>query len=161
MKHGPIRGRIYATGIEKRGAILRIAPLDNSNRPLHGENQDKKNIDKLKSLGWSVPVIWECETHEQDIIENRISEFLGGYKKLTIGRQEYPMRTVSKTKPTPPLPGDGDLPDRIERFEPLIADVDVGAAQYLASSGVVETRNRCHGHFNGPGWIPVTPFGAI
>nr|VFK49532.1 MAG: hypothetical protein BECKTC1821D_GA0114238_108013 [Candidatus Kentron sp. TC] len=97
---------------------------------------------------------------------NRISSkiesanFLAG-KKPTIGRQEYPMRIVSKTKPTPPLPGDGGLPDRIERFEPLIADVDVGAAQHLASSRVVETRNRCHGHFNSPGWMPVTPFGAI
>nr|VFK06509.1 MAG: T/G mismatch-specific endonuclease [Candidatus Kentron sp. LPFa]VFK22934.1 MAG: T/G mismatch-specific endonuclease [Candidatus Kentron sp. LPFa] len=39
--------------------------------------RDKKHMDELESLGWSILVIWECETRKRDILEDSISKFLG------------------------------------------------------------------------------------
>jgi len=39
----------------------------------------KKNMTKLKRLGWKVLVIWECQTKKPEKIINKLSEFLRSY----------------------------------------------------------------------------------
>lgn len=39
--------------------------------------RDAENIAKLQEDGWSVLVIWECETNNQIILEDRLLAFLG------------------------------------------------------------------------------------
>lgn len=38
--------------------------------------RDKSNIESLRTLGWKVFVIWECETKDLSGIQSRISRFL-------------------------------------------------------------------------------------
>ena len=38
--------------------------------------RDNENISNLKALGWTVLVIWECETKKIDHMMSRIQEFL-------------------------------------------------------------------------------------
>ena len=38
--------------------------------------RDKKNIARLRSLGWSVLIIWECETKCLESLSARIGRFL-------------------------------------------------------------------------------------
>lgn len=38
--------------------------------------RDKKNVDEIKSLGWRVCVIWECETKQQDVLEKALQNCL-------------------------------------------------------------------------------------
>lgn len=40
--------------------------------------RDAEHIDVLKALGWSVLVIWECETKQTEQIKLMVKEFLGG-----------------------------------------------------------------------------------
>ena len=40
-------------------------------------HRDRKNISSLQDCGWSVLVIWECETKNLQLMETRIKEFLG------------------------------------------------------------------------------------
>lgn len=42
--------------------------------------RDRRNIEKLISLGWNVLVIWECEMKNMDEVKNQVVKFLG--KKL-------------------------------------------------------------------------------
>lgn len=39
--------------------------------------RDKEHIAKLRSMGWSVMIIWDCETRQHDKIAKRITKFLG------------------------------------------------------------------------------------
>jgi len=39
--------------------------------------RDLKNIAKLRRQGWSVMVIWECETQDPCVIERKLLTFLG------------------------------------------------------------------------------------
>lgn len=39
-------------------------------------NRDKKNLRKLKKLGWSILVIWECELGDEGLLKDRIRQFL-------------------------------------------------------------------------------------
>lgn len=39
-------------------------------------DRDSSHIDALSKEGWSVLTIWECETNNQDILRQRIIEFL-------------------------------------------------------------------------------------
>ena len=41
--------------------------------------RDRRNIRKLRRQGWSVMVVWECQTRRQDIrkLEARLERFLG------------------------------------------------------------------------------------
>ena len=39
-------------------------------------NRDRRNIAKLKALGWEVLVVWECETSDRDDLRGLLSAFL-------------------------------------------------------------------------------------
>ena len=39
--------------------------------------RDRENIGALEGLGWSVFVVWECETRDRDGLAARVSAFLG------------------------------------------------------------------------------------
>ncbi len=41
------------------------------------EKRDRRNVRKLRALGWRVLTIWECQTHDLDLIRRRLSEFFG------------------------------------------------------------------------------------
>jgi DNA mismatch endonuclease (patch repair protein) len=41
------------------------------------KERDAGNASVLKSLGWSVLVIWECETSNQGRLSRRVERFLG------------------------------------------------------------------------------------
>ncbi len=38
--------------------------------------RDRANLSKLKELGWSALVIWECELKDAESVRTRVSEFL-------------------------------------------------------------------------------------
>ncbi len=38
--------------------------------------RDKNNRKEIESLGWSVLVVWECETREAETLRDRLAEFL-------------------------------------------------------------------------------------
>ena len=40
--------------------------------------RDRENISALTAGGWSILVIWECETKSLDLLALRIEDFLGG-----------------------------------------------------------------------------------
>lgn len=40
--------------------------------------RDKRHIAKLRRMGWSVMVVWECQTRNRDRLAARIRRFLGG-----------------------------------------------------------------------------------
>jgi DNA mismatch endonuclease (patch repair protein) len=40
--------------------------------------RDVENIQKLKGLGWSVMIIWECETKHAKRLVGRVRRFLAG-----------------------------------------------------------------------------------
>jgi DNA mismatch endonuclease (patch repair protein) len=48
-------------------------------RPKLEENRkrDLRNMRKLRSMGWSVMVIWECELKDVKMLKSRIETFLG------------------------------------------------------------------------------------
>lgn len=39
-------------------------------------SRDLDNVEKLKSLGWDVMVVWECELRQMTLVEQRIRSFL-------------------------------------------------------------------------------------
>lgn len=48
--------------------------------------RDKANIAALENTGWLVLVIWECETKDLELLNNRVSKFLGKPAAKTIDR---------------------------------------------------------------------------
>ena len=40
-------------------------------------SRDALNQDRLRALGWSILVLWECETRDTEDLSRRISDFLG------------------------------------------------------------------------------------
>jgi DNA mismatch endonuclease (patch repair protein) len=40
------------------------------------KQRDKRNLARLRGLGWHVMVIWECETTDSKILETRLRKFL-------------------------------------------------------------------------------------
>lgn len=40
------------------------------------KNRDRGNLEELRRLGWSVEVVWECETRDQGALERRLRLFL-------------------------------------------------------------------------------------
>jgi len=40
------------------------------------QRRDRENEKALRSLGWNVLTVWECETTEPDVMAERISAFL-------------------------------------------------------------------------------------
>lgn len=40
------------------------------------KERDRRNLDELRRLGWSVEVVWECETKDQAALERRLRPFL-------------------------------------------------------------------------------------
>lgn len=40
------------------------------------QTRDRENIDALKAAGWSVGIIWECETRSIESVENFFHEIL-------------------------------------------------------------------------------------
>ena len=40
--------------------------------------RDRANLEALAELGWSVMIIWECETANLDALSPRLLEFLDG-----------------------------------------------------------------------------------
>ncbi len=39
--------------------------------------RDRANLEALAELGWSVMIIWECETAHLDALSPRLLQFLG------------------------------------------------------------------------------------
>jgi DNA mismatch endonuclease (patch repair protein) len=39
--------------------------------------RDRKAKETLENMGWKILVIWECETMDRDLLEKRVSSFLG------------------------------------------------------------------------------------
>lgn len=39
--------------------------------------RDEANIEKLKAMGWTPLVVWECELRDEDSIKKRVVDFLG------------------------------------------------------------------------------------
>ncbi len=56
--------------------------------------RDRKNLRKIKKLGWSALVLWECELEDQDILALRIRNFLGqpGGSARTVDRSKKRMQ---------------------------------------------------------------------
>lgn len=42
------------------------------------KKRDKRNIETLRSSGWQVLVLWECQLKEMSKLENMIKQFLDG-----------------------------------------------------------------------------------
>jgi len=40
------------------------------------KERDRQNLKKLRRLGWSVTIVWECETKDQRALERRLRPFL-------------------------------------------------------------------------------------
>jgi len=40
-------------------------------------DRDRKHIQDLKRLGWKVLVVWECEVHDAEKLEPKLTAFLG------------------------------------------------------------------------------------
>ena len=59
-----------------------LAPLPKSNREFWtpklnaNRKRDERNLRALTKAGWSVLVIWECETGDADALARRIRDFL-------------------------------------------------------------------------------------
>ena len=47
--------------------------------------RDRTNLRDLNQLGWSVMVVWECETADLDGLAPRLSEFLDGAASRYVG----------------------------------------------------------------------------
>ena len=39
--------------------------------------RDRTKAEKLQSLGWTVLVIWQCETHDREALAMRLQDFVG------------------------------------------------------------------------------------
>jgi DNA mismatch endonuclease Vsr len=40
------------------------------------KERDRRNLEELRRLGWSVEIVWECETKDQKELERRLRPFL-------------------------------------------------------------------------------------
>ena len=45
--------------------------------------RDKRHADELKKLGWSVEVIWECETADPERLQARVAQLLAAIRCAT------------------------------------------------------------------------------
>jgi DNA mismatch endonuclease (patch repair protein) len=70
----------------------RVRPATNAafwqNKRLGNKQRDRKNLKALKSLGWKVLVIWECQLKDMAKIQNLLQSFLS--------RQLVPYGILSK-----------------------------------------------------------------
>lgn len=46
--------------------------------------RDRENLAALQSMGWSVLVIWECETHDPACLADRVCRFLSAGGDTTV-----------------------------------------------------------------------------
>ncbi len=60
----------------------RVKPATNAgfwaNKRGQNASRDLRNLTALQAAGWSVLVIWECETRSPEPLERRLREFLDG-----------------------------------------------------------------------------------
>ncbi len=58
-----------------------VVPMTNSlfwkKKRMSNVERDKKNLGSLKSAGWKILVVWECETKEVSKLEKKIRRFIG------------------------------------------------------------------------------------
>lgn len=47
----------------------------------HNIERDERNIQKLRELGWSVAIFWECEVKDPEEIEKRLCDVLSDSSK--------------------------------------------------------------------------------
>lgn len=52
--------------------------------------RDVENIEQLKAIGWSILIIWQCETENENFLAERISNFLDGIEKPRSTLEEKP-----------------------------------------------------------------------
>jgi len=63
--------------------------LDYWKPKLNGNRErDRRTEDELRSIGWRVLVIWQCETADLDALALRLREFLGSRKARPALREE-------------------------------------------------------------------------
>ncbi len=68
--HGCPKGRLPKSHLDYWGPKL----AENGKR-------DKKKEERLRSLGWSVLVIWQCETADVEALALRLQDFVGNREK--------------------------------------------------------------------------------
>lgn len=60
----------------------RVVPQTNPEfwraKRLANKARDRKNMRNLKSLGWAVLIVWECQIRDRNSLKNRIRNFLSG-----------------------------------------------------------------------------------
>jgi DNA mismatch endonuclease (patch repair protein) len=65
----------------------RVVPATNAGfwktKRLSNAARDRRNLAALKSEGWRVLVVWECETRDLDQLERTIRRFIEPKKRLT------------------------------------------------------------------------------
>lgn len=67
------------SGIVMLAAVVCPRAALNSVRKLtENRLRDQRNQRKLRKLGWSVLVVWECELGKPDAVRDRIKAFLEG-----------------------------------------------------------------------------------
>ena len=64
--HGCIR-----SGRPKSNALFWNSKIDSN------VERDKRNLLKLKNLGWKILVVWECETKKPNLLEKKLVRFMG------------------------------------------------------------------------------------
>ena len=61
----------------KRGKVKPKSNADYWQKKRSGnKDRDRKNIAKLKRLGWKVLTVWECQTKTPERLRERLAEFL-------------------------------------------------------------------------------------
>jgi len=55
---------------------------------LDNRQRDKKNIDRLEKMGYSVLVVWECELKNTRKLEKKIHDFLAQYNSGPSNKQK-------------------------------------------------------------------------
>lgn len=64
-------------------------------RPKIASNQlrDRRRISQLRRLGWSVMVVWECQTRNMSALRKRLEQFLAAPKSRRSLKKRHPKRS--------------------------------------------------------------------
>lgn len=74
---------VFVNGCFWHGHECKREKMPKSNKPFWDDKiknnrlRDERVLSELKTLGWKVLTIWECETKDPEIVKRKLSEFLG------------------------------------------------------------------------------------
>lgn len=89
---GPHRSVIFVHGCFWHSHGCKTAHVPKSNQQYwlpklqRNKIRDQRSIADLEAAGWSVLVIWECQTHNEGVLRKRINAFLGRKEARKNGR---------------------------------------------------------------------------